>query len=268
MAELFIGTSGYSYDDWREYFYPAGLDKKEFLCYYSSIFNTVELNFTYYCFPHPYTLLNLCRKVGEDNKFVFSVKANSKFTHERDFTQEDSKNFLECLKPLADAGLLGSILFQFPYSFNFNAKNMEVLDKIREDFGENELCFEFRNDKWLNDSLINRLEELRIGFCNVDEPELDGLLPPTDICTTDVGYIRFHGRNRKYWWKHEYAYQRYDYMYDQHQLAEWIPRTRNIIEKTRKTYIYFNNHYKGKAPKSALLFMDLLKDSGTGTSQN
>jgi uncharacterized protein YecE (DUF72 family) len=57
-------------------------------------------------------------------------------------------------------------------------------------------------------------------------------------------------------------------MYEQEQLAQWIPKTKNISEKTKKTYIYFNNHYKGKAPKSALLFMDLLKSSGTGTSQN
>ncbi len=268
MTELFIGTSGYSYEDWKEYFYPSGLDNRDFLCYYSNLFNTVELNFTYYCFPNPGTLSSLCRKIDKNSLFLFSVKANSKFTHERDFTAEDSKNFLECLKPLSDTGLLGSILFQFPYSFYFNDDNLKLIEKIREHFDENELSVEFRNSRWLNDSVVNKLKSLKIGFCNVDEPQLKGLLPPTDICTTDIGYIRFHGRNMRYWWKHEHAYQRYDYMYEQEELMEWIPKTKNIIEKTGKTYIYFNNHYKGKAPKSALLFMGLLKSPGKGTSQN
>ncbi len=83
---IYIGTSGYSYEDWKNYFYPEDLDKKEYLGYYSTIFNTVELNFTYYCFPNPYTFLNLSKKVKEG--FVFSVKANSVFTHQREYCQQ------------------------------------------------------------------------------------------------------------------------------------------------------------------------------------
>jgi uncharacterized protein YecE (DUF72 family) len=268
VTELLIGTSGYSYEDWKGNFYPSDLNSSDFLYYYSGIFNTVELNFTYYKFPNPYTFLSLLKKVSKKDKFVFSVKANSKFTHEREFTGKDSKEFLSALKPLLDAGSLGSILFQFPYSFYFNTENTSYIDKIKEHFGDYEISFEFRNNKWLNNVVIKKLSELNIGFCNVDEPQLKGLLPPTEICTSDNGYMRFHGRNSRYWWRHEHAYQRYDYSYKQEELSQWVPKAKNILEKTKKTYIYFNNHYKGKAVKSALLFLDLLKNNNPHTSQN
>ena len=164
--------------------------------------------------------------------------------------------------------MLGSILFQFPYSFKYNKVNLELFSKIREHFNGYEICFEFRNIGWLNNITLEKLNKMDIGFCNVDEPELQGLLPATDINTTESGYIRFHGRNSKYWWKNEAAYQRYDYMYKQEELAGWLPKTKKIVENTKRTYIYFNNHYKGKAAKSALLFLELLKDHNIYTSQN
>ncbi|MBU4449859.1 MAG: DUF72 domain-containing protein, partial [Actinobacteria bacterium] len=86
--------------------------------------------------------------------------------------------------------------------------------------------------------------------------------------TSGIGYLRFHGRNGKCWWEHEKAYQRYDYMYSQDELQEWIPRIKEINNNTKKSFIYFNNHYKAKAAKSALMFLDLLKSSNIATSQN
>ena len=273
MYKFFIGTSGYSYEDWKGNFYPPEISSKEYLCYYSAIFNTVELNFTYYCLPNPFSFYNMCRKVNDPGNFIFSVKANSIFTHERDYCRDDVKKFTESLKPLADSGSLGSILFQFPYSFKFSRKNLDYILKIGNEFAGCEICAEFRNINWINEDTLGCLGHANIGFCNVDEPELKGLIPPTGISTSDTGYIRFHGRNKVNWWEHKQAWQRYDYMYSQEELAEWIPLVKEIKAKTKKAFIYFNNHYKGKAAKSALMFMDLLKYSNAGngytdTSQN
>jgi uncharacterized protein YecE (DUF72 family) len=256
---VFIGTSGYSYEDWKDYFYPSQMTSKDYLLYYSSYFNTVELNFTYYSFPATHTFDNMCDKVKDIKEFVFSVKAHSIFTHQRNYCTEDAKKFLESLKPLIEYSRLGSILFQFPYSFHLNQSNLDYLSKIGEDFNGYDICVEFRNKYWLDTKVLSLLKGLNVGFCNVDEPQLKGLLPPTDICTSDTGYLRFHGRNSQSWWEHENAFQRYDYMYKQEELAEWIPRMQNITEKSKKVFVYFNNHYKGKAAKSALMFADLLK---------
>src|SRR5665811_88300 len=103
-----------------------------------------------------------------------------------------------------------SILFQFPYSFSLTPSNIYYLSKIGESFKGYNICVEFRNNHWLDAKVLSLLKESNIGFCNVDEPHLNGLLPATDICTSDTGYIRFHGRNEQLWWEHENAFQRYD----------------------------------------------------------
>lgn len=259
MKPVFIGTSGYSYQDWKSFFYPADLSSKDYLYYYSNFFNTVELNFTYYCLPGSYNLSSICSKVKDMQGFVFSVKACSIFTHQRIYSGEDAKKFIESLKPLSEYSRLGSILFQFPYSFKLSQISLDYISRIGEDFKGYDLCMEFRNNCWLDTKALSLLKDSNIGFCNVDEPQLWGLLPATDICTSETGYIRFHGRNKQSWWEHENAFERYDYMYKQEELAEWIPRMKNIGEKSKKVFVYFNNHYKGKAAKSALMFAELLK---------
>ncbi|MCL4378735.1 MAG: DUF72 domain-containing protein, partial [Actinobacteria bacterium] len=249
MPKLYIGTSGYNYEDWKGSFYPEQLDEKEYLGYYSTFFNTVELNFTYYCFPSSKVIDVISQRVGEN--FIFSVKSNSIFTHQRNYTSNDIKKFLDPLKTLVDNKKFGSILFQFPWSFTYSSANLNYLSRLAKDFDGHDMCFEFRNNCWLNETVLNKLKEDNIGFCNVDEPQLKGLLPITDINTSSSGYIRFHGRNKEDWWDHESAFQRYDYMYKQEELCQWISPIKKIMNNSKKTFIYFNNHYKGKAGKSA-----------------
>ncbi len=268
MSKIYIGTSGYYYKDWKGNFYPDKLKNNEFLNYYSNYFNTVELNFTFYSFPKSYIFRNLLTKVLQYNDFIFSVKAHSCFTHERIYSVNDLKNFLFSIEPLKTKNKLGCILFQFPYSFYFNLKNLDYLKKLLEDFFGLNKAVEFRHISWLNLNVIKTLRYYKVGFCNVDEPRLKGLLPPTDIVTDDFSYIRFHGRNSENWWNSKKSFQRYDYMYSQKELEEWLPLTTKILSKSSQTFIYFNNHYKAKAAKSALMFINLLKNNNNIPSQN
>ena len=266
MHNIFVGTSGYSYDDWNINFYPAGLEKKEQLKYYSTVFNTVEINFTYYTLPYPRIFKNMAEKVGKD--FIFSVKAHSGVTHTRDSKIEDVKKFVFSLQPFIEENKMGPVLLQFPWAFKFSEKNLDYLSWIRANFGDLELCAEFRNNSWLREETIECLRELNMGFCNVDEPGLKGLLPPTSIYTGKTGYIRFHGRNSLDWWKPEHSYQRYDYLYTREELIEWVPRIREVAANTKKTHIYFNNHYKAQAVRSAKILQELIEGNDISTSQN
>jgi len=266
MGNIFIGTSGYSYDDWNITFYPAELDKKEQLKYYSTVFDTVEINFTYYTLPYPHIFKRMTEKVGSN--FIFSVKAHSGVTHSRDFKTEDARQFVASLQPFVDNKNMGIVLCQFPWSFKFSAENCDYLKRIREDFRDQELCAEFRNNSWLRDKTFECLKELKIGFCNVDEPDLKGLLPPTSINTSEMGYVRFHGRNKLNWWKPEFSYQRYNYQYNSEELAEWVPRIKKIAENSKRTLVYFNNHYKAQAVRSAKILQELMGSSDISTSQN
>jgi uncharacterized protein YecE (DUF72 family) len=257
MTKLLLGTSGYSYSDWIGPFYPEGHDKSEQLSFYSTFFNTVEINFTYYKIPNPHIFDRMAAKVPDD--FIFSVKMHSSMTHTRDCSPDDYKCYIDALKPLQESGKLGAILMQFPWGFKLSASNMEYLESLRDKLGDLELCVEFRHSSWLTDEVYSFLRSNDLGFCNVDQPRLKTLLPPTDINTTDSAYIRFHGRNAANWWKPAEAYMRYDHMYSQDELIPWIPRIKKLSTSTKKSYIYFNNHYKAQAVKSANLLQNLLK---------
>lgn len=257
MTELLLGTSGYSYSDWIGPFYPEGLGKSKQLSFYSTFFNTVEINFTYYKIPNPHIFEAMALKVPDD--FIFSVKMHNSMTHTRDCSDDDYRRYIDALAPLKDSGKLGAVLMQFPWGFKFSDSNMDYLGCLREKFGDMELCAEFRHNSWLTAKVFDFCRSHDLGFCNVDQPRLKTLLDPTDINTTDSGYIRFHGRNAASWWKPAKSYMRYDHMYSQDELLPWLGRIKKLSSSTKKAYIYFNNHYKAQAVRSANLLQNLLK---------
>jgi uncharacterized protein YecE (DUF72 family) len=242
---LYFGTSGFSYNDWVGNFYPRGMPRREWLKYYAREFNSLELNATFYALPKLSVLEAMVDKTGED--FLFSVKANQEMTHQR---QQDNRvfvAFIHMLQPFIDAGKLGCVLAQFPYSFHFSRQNRDYLEFFRERLGDLPVVFEFRNSQWLKPEVFDWLRGCNLGFCCVDEPQLPNLLPPLAEVTSDIGYVRFHGRNEAKWWQHEHAYERYDYTYSVEELKEWLPRINKLKSLAEKTFIFANNHWRGQA---------------------
>lgn len=245
MSMFYCGTSGFSYDDWSGIYYPERLPKKNWFSYYAQEFNAVELNFTYYALPAASTMKSLACKTAEG--FLFAVKANQEMTHKR---QQDSgvfEAFLKSLQPLVNEGKLGCVLAQFPYSFSNTPANLEYLEKFYSWMNGLALVIEFRNSGWLDEKVLDWMKDRNIGFCCVDEPQLPRLLPPVAEVTSNIGYIRFHGRNEARWWKHDHAWERYDYTYKREELEEWIPRIAKISKAADKTFIFANNHWRSQA---------------------
>jgi uncharacterized protein YecE (DUF72 family) len=180
-------------------------------------------------------------------------------THIRDKNDAVFQEFKASLQPILDNNKLGCILAQFPYSFHYNSTNLGYLLYVKEKMSDIPLIVEFRNSYWVKDRVLDFLKKNEIGFCAVDQPPLKGLIPPVAIATSQLGYIRFHGRNKEKWWQHEHAYQRYDYLYSEEELQEWLPKIKQIVNQTTDQYIFMNNHYKGKATKNALILMKLLR---------
>jgi uncharacterized protein YecE (DUF72 family) len=106
---------------------------------------------------------------------------------------------------------------------------------------------EFRNAQWIKPEVFDWLRSQNLGFCCVDEPKLPQLMPPVAQVTSNIGYIRFHGRNAAKWWQHEYAYERYDYTYSVEELSEWLPKIREIASLSGITFVFANNHWQGQA---------------------
>jgi uncharacterized protein YecE (DUF72 family) len=145
---------------------------------------------------------------------------------------------------------LAALLLQFPYSFKRNAGNLEYLKRLFGLLRPLPLVVEFRSSGWANEESFAFLKREKVGFCNVDEPALKGLLPHTELLCSPVAYLRFHGRNKNNWWKGDSA-SRYDYLYGEEELKEWVSAIYSFIKKADLVLIYFNNHWQGQAAINA-----------------
>jgi uncharacterized protein YecE (DUF72 family) len=253
---IYIGTSGFSYDDWKGHFYPERIATKDMLSYYAATFKAVEINSTYYAIPPAAMFTTMSAKTPDD--FRFAVKANKDMTHTSYASDESFLAFLRSIQPLRDSGKLGCILAQFPWSFKPTSENFGRLREFRKRVGDLPTVVEFRNSAWISEDTFAMLRDLGLGFCSVDEPRLKGLIPPIAAATSAIGYVRFHGRNAAKWFKHDQAYERYDYLYSEEELNEWVPKVKDIESKTVQTYVFFNNHYQGKSVRNAMMFAKLL----------
>jgi len=250
-----IGTSGYSFDDWIGTFYPDDIKKGKMLDFYVKYFPTVEINSTYYRIPHAAVMANIEKKSPVD--FEFMVKTPSTLTHKRKEIEAAAKEFGECLKPMHECGKLKGLLAQFPYSFKFSAPNLDYIKRCRDLLKEYPLYVEFRHNSWVNRTMYDQFKASDIGYVSVDEPQLPGLLKPELFNTTDTAYIRLHGRNASQWW--EGGALRYDYDYSSEELEEWKNRVKQLENKAKKVYLFFNNCHLGQAVKNAREMAELLK---------
>jgi uncharacterized protein YecE (DUF72 family) len=258
-----IGTSGYSYDDWVGPVYPPDIKKNDWLNYYATLFDTTEINFSYYRQPTAWTLDRMAAKVPDG--FLFTIKAFQGLTHERgEGNAEEFKTFVDALKPLIEQNKFGCVLAQFPWGFKATRENADYLRFVREQFGDVPVVIEFRNREWLTDETFALLRAERLGFCCVDEPRFKSLMPPIAVTTAPVSYVRFHGRNAEKWWKHENAYERYDYQYKTEELQEWVPKIEKLQEESHETFVFANNHYQGQAVSTGKQ-LKMLLGQGNGT---
>ncbi len=254
---IYLGTAGFSYQDWKGTFYPEGQDKRYMLEYYSSLFPVVEVNSTWHALPSPRTLHSMAARTPPDFRFI--VKAYQGLTHRQEDNQEDFFRFREVIRPLEDYGKLACVLAQFPWGFKNTPANRDYLRLFREILPSQDLVVEFRNEGWVTAETEELLRELGMGFCCVDEPRLKGLVKPHVILTSRIGYVRFHGRNYDAWWdRGRQSWERYDYLYREDELLEWVPGLLSLDEGAERTYAIFNNHYRGKAPRNALMLASLL----------
>lgn len=256
-GKLLIGTSGYSYKDWEGVLYPSGTKQSDYLSIYSHEFPVAELNFSYYRMPDKSLSRRMVDITSQD--FVFSVKAHQSLTHEMTAAALDTNctEFLNGIGPFVDAQKLGAVLLQFPYSFHYKKESRTYLDLLCNRLSHLPLCIEFRNQYWQRESVYNELRGRSIGFVNVDEPDVEGLLKADSAVTSDIGYVRFHGRNAANWWGGDNV-SRYDYCYSDDELKEWIPRIASISQQTRIVLVVFNNHSKGLAVQNARRLKELL----------
>ncbi|MGZ3904907.1 MAG: DUF72 domain-containing protein [Bacteroidia bacterium] len=233
-----IGCSGYYYPSWKNAFYPKEIKPKDWLQYYSAVFNTVELNGTFYRTPKLADLKKYASVTSDD--FVFSVKMNKFITHNSKLN--NSKKEISGFQDLILHGLgkkLNYFLFQMPPSFHFNEENIErVVENIPH--GPRNVV-EFRHESWWNENVIKVLANAGITFCNVDFPGLRSRV----MSSTNDFYFRFHGKP-----------ELFKSAYTKRQLSDLY---RKIPTKSKSVTVYFNNTYYGEAYKNALQLVEIIQ---------
>ena len=260
VSRIRVGTSGWSYPDWEGRFYPAakprGFDE---LSYMARYFDCVEVNSSFYRPPSPRAAASWLRRTPP--QFEFTFKLYRRFTHERDrpWTPDEVKECRDGVEPVREAGRLGAVLVQFPWSFRAGDDAFRHVDAIRRDFGGLPLVVEARHVSWAGDAAAKFLKSSGLGFCDIDQPAARSGVPPMTLVTSPVGYVRLHGRNSKAWFSKDAGRDaRYDYLYREEELEEWIGRIREIARAAEKTYVFTNNHYRGQAPANALQILSKL----------
>ena len=291
-ATILIGTSGYSFPDWVGPFYPSGIQRSKMLDFYAREFPVVEVNATYYRIPPPVTLRAMERKTPPGFEFV--VKTHHDMTHERSLDPALYQAFARAVEPVQEAGKLHGLLAQFPYSFHRTSEHERFLAALKGRLPEVPLFVEFRHRSWVEEGVWELLESEGIGYVSVDEPDLPGLVPPIARVTGPerIGYVRLHGRNKANWWRNpergrpaapvtaaEYgplfaavappapgpsgaSSDRYDYLYSEAELNEWVGKIREMSARTKKTFVFFNNCHVGQAATGAKLMRRLLEGEG------
>lgn len=256
MGVIKLGSSGFSFKDWKGVIYPTDMPQSDFFSEYVKYFDTVEINSTYYGIPSEKVFAGLEEKTSPD--FEFIVKVNQESTHILKKSEEAMASLHDVVSPLVKKDKLKGFLAQFPYGFKNAGHNRRHLFKLKQDCRDIPLIVEFRHISWDNQALYEFLRINGINYSCVDEPALNGLLPPQEIVTGDTGYVRFHGRNSETWWDSSKG-DRYDYLYKTEELSDWIKRIREINRKAAKSYLFFNNCHAGHAVRNAKMMAELLK---------
>jgi uncharacterized protein YecE (DUF72 family) len=284
-ATVRIGTCSWADEALSKWFYPPKLPAKERLAWYAEHFDTVEVDSTYYRLPSESMVQGWAERTPDG--FTMHVKAFGLMTRysvkvetipedlraempvdergrvdrpPRELRGEVFKRFLAALEPLRSAGKLGGILFQLPPYVVFKDASLDYLEWAREQLGGDEMLVEFRHRSWLDDEhraeSLSFLERIGAAYVTVDAPKSDtakNLVPTVVAATAPTAYVRFHGRNLGTWNKRGgSAAERFDYLYSDEELEEWVPPLRELAGQSEQAFAFFNNNASSEDPENPL----------------
>ena len=236
--KVYLGCSGWNYRHWKGKFYPEDIPQKKWLEHYATVFNTVEVNSTFYRMPRESTVASWEERTPSD--FNFTLKGSRYVTqmkklHEVEESVQNFENVASVLK-----NKLSCILWQLPPSLHRDDERLDNFCKVLKSSNTN--VIEFRHESWFTDEVYHILEENNVSFCSISSPRFAEEM----IVTGKVGYVRFHGKGKKW----------YDYKYSTEELKEWSEKIK--ASNAEEVYIYFNNDIGSNAVDNAQQLKELL----------
>lgn len=240
---MLLGTSGWSYQEWVGAFYPNNRITK--LAFYSSVFNTVEVDSSFYKIPSRSMVLGWLKSTPQD--FKFSFKIPKIITHDKHLkgVEVELDQFIEIMEQIDKVGKLGCLLVQLPPSFTFEKKD-DLVSFLKLLPKHIHFAVEFRHESWNRDETWTLLKKYNIANTIIDSP-IQFLSKPIVTSRTHA-FVRWHGHGAKIW---------YDYTYSTKELKSWIKNLNDLEEKASVIYAYFNNHYHADGPYNALQMLEM-----------
>jgi len=257
-----VGPAGWSYPDWSGYVYPTHRSKGfHEATYLAGFFDTIEINTSFYQPLRPDHAASWVDRVAANPAFLFTAKLWQRFTHDPSASAEDERAVRAGFDVLRDAEKLGAVLLQFPFSFHRTPETVSYLTSVLKRFADYPLVVELRHSSWQTKETLALLSEHRAGFCNIDQPVIGHSLKPSAESTSQIGYVRLHGRRYDTWFSDDPttpSHERYNYLYSLEELDPWVARIHTIQKHTRNIFVVTNNHFQGKAVVNALQLIGIL----------
>jgi uncharacterized protein YecE (DUF72 family) len=268
-ATVHLGTCSWADEGLLKAWYPKGVSTAQArLRYYAERFDVVEVDSPYYALPDPEVTRRWAERTPDH--FTFHVKASAAMTfHEGEPTDAAFAAFRGALEPLELSGKLRGVLLQYHPRLVKSQEAKEELARARDRLDPLVPLIEFRHRSWMEpderSDTLGFLEEQGLAYVSVDAP-LTGatnVAPRVAAATHPISVIRFHGRNARTWnIRGGSAADRFDWMYSEEELAEWVAPIRRLAEQSDETYALFNNNRDDFAPMSAVIFRGLLDEAG------
>jgi uncharacterized protein YecE (DUF72 family) len=258
---LYLGTSSWSFDDWRGSVYPPDAKSTDYLTYYAERFPAVEIDTTFYRIPTPSMVDSWYRRTPEG--FRFAAKIPQTITHEKVLRdcQAELQQFTEVMSRLGEK--LGPLLFQFPYFAKrhfptpqaFLDRLAPVLDHLPAGL---RFAVEIRNRWWISQRFLDLLRAHGVAFALIDHPwmpPIQDLVRQHDVVTADFTYIRWLGDRQAM----EAVTQKWDRLVAdrRRETAVWVGVIRQFLARHLEVYGFYNNHYAGHSPGSIALFYEI-----------
>lgn len=265
-----VGSAGWSYADWEGVVYPphapAGFHPLRLLSRYVEC---VEVNSTFYAIPSPAIVEGWVRALFGAPQFAVTVKLHRDFTHRaradsHEELEKQAKAFQDAIEPLRRSRRLHALLAQFPHSFHHDPPSVRRLGGLHALFPGVPLVLEVRHHSWFTPPALAAIRGLGYSLAHIDLPEAWDHPPPWHAPTGKIGYLRLHGRNKKAWFDSQAGRdEKYDYLYDEREIAQLAVRARRIAGEHEETYVVANNHFMGKAVVNALELIAQLRGRKT-----
>ncbi len=240
--------------------YPSGKPRGfEPLAYLAGFFDCIEMNVSFYRVPTAELVVKWLKTVEDRPDFRFTYKLYRGLTH--DTEDEALPPYLDALEPCRAAGRLGAILLQFPYFFRNTKQSRARLSKLAGGLEGWPCAVEIRDQSWLIKPALDFIGRLSFSLVNIDICQAKNSVPPGSTTTGPIGYVRLHGRNHDAWFDRDaHRDQKYDYLYTEAELEEWVRHVNVIAARTDSTYVITNNHFGGKAVANAFMLARRVTD--------